>query len=142
MAVKKKGKLAGGDSPGKDQDLLYSAQQIWQAGLGALGRAQAGAPKAFEDLLDLAHQHGTGLAPDGLHDVGLQVEEGLARPFLAWPKLLDLEAATFTVSPHPFCPRRKSRWRGGSTPPRDRRSGIQWAFRPRVEDKARPYYDQ
>jgi poly(hydroxyalkanoate) granule-associated protein len=52
MAVKKKGKLgSGGGAPGKDQDLLYSAQQIWQAGLGALGRAQAGAPKAFEELM-------------------------------------------------------------------------------------------
>jgi poly(hydroxyalkanoate) granule-associated protein len=30
---------------------LYSAQQIWQAGLGALARAQAGAPKIFEELM-------------------------------------------------------------------------------------------
>ena len=53
MAVKKKGKLGGGAAPGKDkdEDLLYSAQQIWQAGLGALARAQAGAPKAFEELM-------------------------------------------------------------------------------------------
>ena len=53
MAVKKKGKLGGGAAPDKDrdQDLLYSAQQIWQAGLGALARAQAGAPKAFEELM-------------------------------------------------------------------------------------------
>ncbi len=53
MAVKKKGKLGGGGggAPHKDQDQLYSAQQIWQAGLGALARAQAGAPKAFEELM-------------------------------------------------------------------------------------------
>jgi poly(hydroxyalkanoate) granule-associated protein len=53
MAAKKKGKLAGGSGAGKgaDADLLYSAQQIWQAGLGALARAQAGAPKVFEDLM-------------------------------------------------------------------------------------------
>jgi poly(hydroxyalkanoate) granule-associated protein len=51
MAAKKKGKLGGGGSQGKEQDLLYSAQQIWQAGLGALAQAQAGAPKVFEDLM-------------------------------------------------------------------------------------------
>jgi poly(hydroxyalkanoate) granule-associated protein len=52
MAMKKKGKLGGGGSPeSKDRDLLYSAQQIWQAGLGALAQAQAGAPKIFEDLM-------------------------------------------------------------------------------------------
>ena len=52
MAVKKKGKLGGGGgSGGKEKDLLYSAQQIWQAGLGALAQAQAGAPKVFEDLM-------------------------------------------------------------------------------------------
>ena len=53
MAAKKKGKLSGGGNAGKgaDADLLYSAQQIWQAGLGALSRAQAGAPKVFEDLM-------------------------------------------------------------------------------------------
>ncbi len=51
MAAKKKGKLGGGSSRGKEQDLLYSAQQIWQAGLGALAQAQAGAPKVFEDLM-------------------------------------------------------------------------------------------
>lgn len=50
MAAKKKGKL-GGSAPKQEQDLLYSAQQIWLAGLGALSRAQAGAPKAFEDLM-------------------------------------------------------------------------------------------
>ena len=54
MAAKKKGKLGGGASAsttkGRD-DLLYSAHQIWQAGLGALSRAQAGAPKVFEDLM-------------------------------------------------------------------------------------------
>ncbi len=52
MAVKKKGKLGGGGSSREaKQDLLYSAQQIWQAGLGALAQAQAGAPKVFEDLM-------------------------------------------------------------------------------------------
>lgn len=52
MAMKKKGKLGGGgNAPGKERDLLYSAQQIWQAGLGALAQAQAGAPKVFEDLM-------------------------------------------------------------------------------------------
>lgn len=53
MAARKKGKLSGGGERGKgaDADILYSAQQIWQAGLGALARAQAGAPKAFEELM-------------------------------------------------------------------------------------------
>jgi poly(hydroxyalkanoate) granule-associated protein len=51
MAAKKKGKLGGGGARKGDQDLLYSAQQIWQAGLGALSRAQAGAPKIFDDLM-------------------------------------------------------------------------------------------
>jgi poly(hydroxyalkanoate) granule-associated protein len=51
MAVKKKGKLGGGGGRKPEKDLLYSAQQIWQAGLGALARAQAGAPKVFEELM-------------------------------------------------------------------------------------------
>lgn len=51
MAVKKKGRLEGSPGDAGSSDLLYSAQQIWQAGLGALARAQAGAPKAFEDLM-------------------------------------------------------------------------------------------
>ncbi len=54
MAAKKKGKLGGGgaaNAPKDGDNLLYSAQQIWQAGLGALSRAQAGAPKVFEDLM-------------------------------------------------------------------------------------------
>jgi poly(hydroxyalkanoate) granule-associated protein len=50
MAAKKKGKLGGG-APKQKQDLLYSAQQIWLAGLGALSRAQAGAPKVFDELM-------------------------------------------------------------------------------------------
>ncbi len=52
MAAKKKGKL-GGSGSGKDdgKDILYTAQQIWQAGLGALAKAQAGAPKVFDDLM-------------------------------------------------------------------------------------------
>ena len=44
MAAKKKGKLGGGGAPKEEQNLLYSAHQIWLAGLGALSRAQAGAP--------------------------------------------------------------------------------------------------
>lgn len=51
MAVKKKGKLGGGGAPKEEQNLLYSAHQIWLAGLGALSRAQAGAPKIFDDLM-------------------------------------------------------------------------------------------
>jgi len=51
MAVKKKGKLGGGGEQKPANDLLYSAQQIWQAGLGALARAQAGAPRVFEELM-------------------------------------------------------------------------------------------
>ena len=51
MAAKKKGKLGGRSTPKSEQDLLYSAQQIWQAGLGALARAQAGAPKVFDELM-------------------------------------------------------------------------------------------
>jgi len=51
MAAKKKGKLGGGGPGEKKQDLLYTAQQIWQAGLGALAQAQAGAPRVFEDLM-------------------------------------------------------------------------------------------
>lgn len=51
MAAKKKGKLGGGGAPKEEQNLLYSAHQIWLAGLGALSRAQAGAPKVFDDLM-------------------------------------------------------------------------------------------
>ncbi len=52
MAAKKKGKLGGSGAAGKEeQNLLYSAHQIWLAGLGALSRAQAGAPKIFDDLM-------------------------------------------------------------------------------------------
>ena len=51
MAAKKKGKLGDGGEHNPANDLLYSAQQIWQAGLGALARAQAGAPKVFEELM-------------------------------------------------------------------------------------------
>ena len=52
MAAKKKGKLGGGASAPKGKgQLLYTAQQIWQAGLGALAKAQAGAPKVFDDLM-------------------------------------------------------------------------------------------
>jgi poly(hydroxyalkanoate) granule-associated protein len=51
MAAKKKGKLGGSSSPRGEQNLLYSAHQIWLAGLGALSRAQAGAPKIFDELM-------------------------------------------------------------------------------------------
>lgn len=51
MAAKKKGKLGGAGAPKQEQDLLYSAHQIWLAGLGALSRAQAGAPKIFDELM-------------------------------------------------------------------------------------------
>jgi len=51
MAAKKKGKLGGAGAPKQEQDLLYSAHQIWLAGLGALSRAQAGAPRIFDELM-------------------------------------------------------------------------------------------
>ncbi|MEX0734584.1 MAG: phasin family protein [Steroidobacteraceae bacterium] len=51
MAAKKKGKLGGAGAPKQEQNLLYSAHQIWLAGLGALSRAQAGAPKIFDELM-------------------------------------------------------------------------------------------
>jgi poly(hydroxyalkanoate) granule-associated protein len=51
MAAKKKGKLGGSSQPKSDMNLLYSAHQIWLAGLGAMSRAQAGAPKVFEELM-------------------------------------------------------------------------------------------
>lgn len=54
MAVKKKGKLGGGSSApktGPGTNPLYSAQQIWSAGLGAMSRAQEGGTKLFEDLV-------------------------------------------------------------------------------------------
>ena len=64
MAVKKKGKLgakgkasAGPSSSGSreesrgDGNLLYTANQVWAAGLGALSRAQGGGTKVFEDLV-------------------------------------------------------------------------------------------
>jgi poly(hydroxyalkanoate) granule-associated protein len=51
MAAKKKGKLGGSSQPKGDLNLLYSAHQIWLAGLGAMSRAQAGAPKVFEELM-------------------------------------------------------------------------------------------
>ena len=51
MAAKKKGKLSGSGQPKGDLNLLYSAHQIWLAGLGAMSRAQAGAPKVFDELM-------------------------------------------------------------------------------------------
>ncbi len=51
MAAKKKGKLGSTGQPKGDLNLLYSAHQIWLAGLGAMSRAQAGAPKIFDELM-------------------------------------------------------------------------------------------
>lgn len=51
MAAKKKGKLGGSSQPKGDMNLLYSAHQIWLAGLGAMSRAQAGAPRVFDELI-------------------------------------------------------------------------------------------
>jgi poly(hydroxyalkanoate) granule-associated protein len=54
MAVKKKGKLRGKSPAAKaqpDESLPYSANQIWNAGLGAMARAQEGGTKFFEDLV-------------------------------------------------------------------------------------------
>jgi len=51
MAAKKKGKLSGSGQPKGDLNLLYSAHQIWLAGLGAMSRAQAGAPRIFDELM-------------------------------------------------------------------------------------------
>lgn len=54
MAVKKKGKLGGASSApktGPGTNPLYSAQQIWSAGLGAMSRAQEGGTKLFDDLV-------------------------------------------------------------------------------------------
>ena len=51
MAAKKKGKLGGSAQSKGDLNLLYSAHQIWLAGLGAMSRAQAGAPKIFDELM-------------------------------------------------------------------------------------------
>ncbi len=52
MAVRKKGKLSAGPAADRDRGLLYSANQIWLAGLGAMSRAQSGAPKLFEELAE------------------------------------------------------------------------------------------
>jgi poly(hydroxyalkanoate) granule-associated protein len=62
MAAKKKGKLGGG-APKQEKNLLYSAHQIWLAGLGALSRAQAGAPKVFDELM----KEGSKLQGGALH---------------------------------------------------------------------------
>jgi len=75
MAAKKKGKLGGGGTPKEEQNLLYSAHQIWLAGLGALSRAQAGAPKIFDDLM----QEGSKLqggALDAAQKVVMQAFQG------------------------------------------------------------------
>lgn len=75
MAAKKKGKLGGGGAPKAEQNLLYSAHQIWLAGLGALSRAQAGAPKIFDDLM----QEGSKLqggALDAAQKVVMQAFQG------------------------------------------------------------------
>lgn len=75
MAAKKKGKLGGGGAAKEEQNLLYSAHQIWLAGLGALSRAQAGAPKIFDDLM----QEGSKLqggALDAAQKVVMQAFQG------------------------------------------------------------------
>jgi poly(hydroxyalkanoate) granule-associated protein len=53
MAAKKKGKLGGAKArqPKPDVNPLYSANQIWSAGLGAMARAQSGGTKFFEELV-------------------------------------------------------------------------------------------
>jgi poly(hydroxyalkanoate) granule-associated protein len=53
MAAKKKGKLGGakGRQAKTDVNPLYSANQIWSAGLGAMSRAQSGGTKFFEELV-------------------------------------------------------------------------------------------
>jgi poly(hydroxyalkanoate) granule-associated protein len=55
MAVKKKGKLGGASKPAEPGKApggpLYSAQQIWSAGLGAMSRAQEGGNKFFDELV-------------------------------------------------------------------------------------------
>lgn len=51
MAAKKKGKLGDTSRPKGNLNLLYSAHQIWLAGLGAMSRAQAGAPRIFDELM-------------------------------------------------------------------------------------------
>ncbi len=54
MAVKKKGKLRGKSSAAaseRDESMPYSPNQIWNAGLGAMARAQEGGTKFFEDLV-------------------------------------------------------------------------------------------
>lgn len=54
MAAKKKGKLGAGAAQSqakRDLNLLYSANQVWTAGLGAMGRAQSGGTKFFDELV-------------------------------------------------------------------------------------------
>ena len=75
MAAKKKGKLGGSGKPRGDLNLLYSAHQIWLAGLGAMSRAQAGAPKIFDELM----QEGSKLqggALDAAQKVVMQAFQG------------------------------------------------------------------
>lgn len=75
MAAKKKGKLGGSGKPRGDLNLLYSAHQIWLAGLGAMSRAQAGAPKIFDELM----QEGSrlqGSALDAAQKVVMQAFQG------------------------------------------------------------------
>jgi poly(hydroxyalkanoate) granule-associated protein len=75
MAAKKKGKLSGSGKPKGDLNLLYSAHQIWLAGLGAMSRAQAGAPKIFDELM----QEGSklqGSALDAAQKVVMQAFQG------------------------------------------------------------------
>lgn len=75
MAAKKKGKLGGSAAPKAEPDLLYSAHQIWLAGLGALSRAQAGAPKIFDDLMSEGSKLKGG-ALDAAQNVVMQAFQG------------------------------------------------------------------
>lgn len=84
MAVKKKGKLgASGKASSsasraaahRDGNLLYTANQVWAAGLGALSRAQGGSSKFFEDLVrEGSRLQGTAL--DTAQRVVMQAFEG------------------------------------------------------------------
>jgi poly(hydroxyalkanoate) granule-associated protein len=53
MATAKKKSTGKGESGGgkRDMNALFSANQVWLAGLGALGRSQGRSSKRFEDLV-------------------------------------------------------------------------------------------
>ncbi len=86
MAVKKKGKLGGSGKsssrasaprgePRQQGNLLYTANQVWAAGLGALARAQGGGSKVFEDLIREGSRL-QGTAMDTAQRVVMQAFEG------------------------------------------------------------------